>query len=87
VRHLQTASYIMTAIGVVLVAAALAIDLPMATLLTGMLLFVAGVVKIVMVAVWRGVAGMGSDSSTDEPIARRAALASGRRGAPERKPQ
>lgn len=65
VRHLRTVSYLMTALGLVLIVAALAADRSAAVLLSGLLLVVAGMVKIVMVAIWHSVAGMGVPA-TDE---------------------
>ena len=56
-RHLRLVSIAITILGVLAIAAAVAFDLGAAITLTGMLLVVAGLVKIVIVALWRGVAG------------------------------
>ena len=49
----RTISYVMTAAGVVLTLLAILFDLGAVTTLTGMMLVVAGVVKIGMVAIWK----------------------------------
>ena len=83
VRHLQTVSYAMAALGIVLTVAALAADLSAAVMLSGLLLVVAGLVKIVMIALWNGIAGMAAAPET-EPVARPVPARRSRRGrAPE----
>ena len=46
-------SFGLTALGVVLIAAGLMLDLSPIVTISGMMLFVAGIVKIAMVAIWR----------------------------------
>jgi hypothetical protein len=59
-RHLRTVSCAMTLLGAGCVAAALLIDLSPTVLLVGLMLIIAGAVKITMVALWHGVAGFGA---------------------------
>ncbi len=59
-RHLKTVSYVITGLGFLLMAAALLIDLDPTILLIGLMLIIAGGVKIGMVALWNGVAGFGT---------------------------
>lgn len=58
-RHLNRVSYLITLAGIVAVAAALALGLDQTVVLVGLMLVIAGLVKIAMVAIWRGVAGFG----------------------------
>lgn len=53
VRTASTISYAMTAAGIGLTGLAVVFDLGAVATLSGMLLFVAGVVKIGMVAIWK----------------------------------
>jgi hypothetical protein len=64
-RHLRTVSILMTLTGVAAIAAALALDISRTVLLVGMMLVVAGGVKIVIVGLWNGVAGFGDPVHTD----------------------
>lgn len=66
VRHLRTASYLLTGGGLVLVAASLAMDLDPTVLLIGMMLVVAGGIKIGMVVLWKTVAGFGAPAVPDD---------------------
>ena len=59
-RHLKSVSYIITGLGVVAVAAELLLNLSATMLLVGLMLIVAGVVKVTMVALWHTVAGFGA---------------------------
>lgn len=52
VKLARNISYAMTVAGVSLILIAALLDLPAGILLTGMLLFVAGIIKIAMVAIW-----------------------------------
>jgi len=61
VRHLSIASYVLTAIGILLVLFALVLDLPTWITLSGILLAWAGMVKIAVVLIWTRVAHMESD--------------------------
>jgi hypothetical protein len=58
VRYLRFISYVLTIAGVAIVAISLAFDLPSMWTLAGMLLVIAGGVKIAMVALWNGVAAV-----------------------------
>lgn len=60
-RYLNLASHAVTAIGLVAVVGAIVFDLGSAVLLTGLLLAWAGLVKIVVVHLWKHVAGLGTD--------------------------
>ncbi len=53
VKLARTISYAMTLLGAVLVALAVAFDLDPVITLTGMLLVIAGIVKVGMVAIWK----------------------------------
>ena len=59
-RHLRTISLLMTVLGIALIAAALLFDASPTVGLVGMMLVVAGAVKIVIVRLWQGVAGFGA---------------------------
>lgn len=52
-RLVRIISYGLTVLGIALVAAGVAFDLSPAITLSGMLLIVAGVVKIVMLGIWQ----------------------------------
>ena len=65
-RHLRHVSVAITILGLLAIAAAIALDLGPAVTLTGMLLVVAGLVKIVIVALWRGVAGFDAPPRGDD---------------------
>lgn len=58
-RHLKLVSYLLTAAGIGLVVLAVALDLTPTLTLIGLMLAIAGVVKIAVVAVWHGFAGFG----------------------------
>lgn len=68
-RHLKTVSYAITGLGIALVATSLLLNLDPTYLLIGLMLVIAGGVKIGMVALWNGVAGFGATVDT-EPVAR-----------------
>ena len=55
----------MTLAGVAAIAAALTLDVSRTVLLVGMMLVVAGGVKIVIVGLWQTVAGFGAPASND----------------------
>lgn len=65
-RFLHLTSNGITIIGIVTLVAALALDLGAAVQLTGLMVALAGVVKIVVVYLWTHVAHLGSDQH--EPI-------------------
>lgn len=65
-RHLSIASRALTAIGILLVLAALILDLDPWVVMAGVLLAWAGIVKIVVVLIWTRVAGM--DTHNHKPI-------------------
>ena len=60
-RYLRLASYSLTAIGLLTVLLAASLDRGPATMLSGMLLTLAGIVKIVVVQIWVQAAGLGTD--------------------------
>jgi hypothetical protein len=60
-RYLRWASRAITVLGAIAILAALALDLGAALVLTGVLLAVAGIVKIVVVHLWMHIAGLGTD--------------------------
>ncbi|MGH2534140.1 MAG: hypothetical protein ACRDJW_17875 [Thermomicrobiales bacterium] len=57
-RVLRLISFVMAIAGIALVALSLAVDLPSVWTVAGMLLLVAGGVKVAMVALWNGVAAV-----------------------------
>ena len=65
-RHLRTVSIAMTVVGLALVICGVAFDLPTTWTLVGLLLAWAGIVKVVVVVLWRGIA----PSSAPERISR-----------------
>lgn len=67
VRHLRMIAIAMTVLGVGATLAALALGWGPLWTLTGMMLVVAGVVKIATVAIWNGVAGLGPIKTRDDP--------------------
>ncbi len=67
VRHLRLIAIAMTALGAGATLAALALGWGQLWTLTGMMLVVAGVVKIATVAIWNGVAGLGPIKTQDDP--------------------
>ncbi len=65
-RYLRLIAIAMTALGVGATIAALALGLGPLWTLTGMMLAVAGVVKIATVAIWNGFAGLGPIKTGDD---------------------
>ena len=59
-RHLRSISYLIAATGLAMIVLATLLGLREMWIVAGMLLVVAGVVKIVMVHIWVTVAGFGS---------------------------
>ena len=57
VRHIRWISVLMAVAGLVLVAASLALSLEPLWVLVGLLLFWAGIVKVIVVALWRNLGG------------------------------
>jgi hypothetical protein len=66
VRYLRLISIAIAITGLVLAVAASTFDLGNALVLTGLMLIVAGLVKIVTVAIWNGFAGLGPVKTTDD---------------------
>lgn len=66
-RHLRTISYLITAAGIVAVIVSLVSDVSPTVQLVGLMLVIAGAVKIGMVALWNGVAGFGAPALEDPP--------------------
>lgn len=65
-RHLRRTSYGITMLGLVMLLAAVLFDLNPTVQLTGLMLALAGVVKIIVVYLWTHVANLGNDHH--EPI-------------------
>jgi hypothetical protein len=66
VRYLRLVSIAMTIAGVLLAIGSLMFDLGGAITLTGLMLVIAGLVKIVTVAIWRGFVGLGPIKTTED---------------------
>jgi hypothetical protein len=66
VRHLRIVSIAITLIGVLLAAGSIALGLGALWTLIGLMLVVAGIVKIVTVAIWNGFAGLGPVKTNDD---------------------
>ena len=65
-RKIRLISIAMAVIGFVLVIVSALADLSGLWMLTGLMLVVAGSVKIVTVAIWNGFAGLGPIKTTDD---------------------
>lgn len=65
-RHLRIVSIAITLIGVLLAAGSIALGLGALWTLIGLMLVVAGIVKIITVAIWNGFAGLGPVKTTDD---------------------
>lgn len=57
-KHLAAISYVITMTGVFVITASIAADLSPLFLMIGILLLIAGVVKIAVVHIWRQIAGL-----------------------------
>lgn len=57
-KHLSTVSWLITALGVLLIVATILADLSPVWMLGGILLTLAGVVKIAVVYIWHTIAGL-----------------------------
>lgn len=57
-KQLTLVSYLITALGILLVATAVAVGLSALWLMSGLLLTIAGVVKIAVVQIWQRIAGL-----------------------------
>jgi hypothetical protein len=73
VRYLKLVSLLMTITGVLAVGIGLALGLDKTIVLAGMMLIIAGTVKIGMVAIWHGFAGFGvpltsAELTNDSPV-------------------
>jgi hypothetical protein len=64
-RYLRIVSILMTLLGVAALAAAVTVDVNPTVLLAGMMLVVAGIVKVVILGLWRSVAGIGAPVGPD----------------------
>lgn len=67
-RYLRLTSYAMTMLGVALVALSLTLSLSSMWTVAGMLLVVAGIVKIAMIVLWTGVATVDSPPISREDV-------------------
>jgi len=66
VRHLRSVSVLFVLLGVAVLAASLALQLNPTWTLTGLLLAWAGIVKVVVVHLWRGIAAAGLPPDGDD---------------------
>ncbi len=65
-KHLHSASWGITALGLLAIIAAVVLDLDAMWLMGGILLTWAGIVKIIVVLIWTRIAGIGSDRHLPE---------------------
>ena len=65
-RYLRLVSFAMTIVGIGLAIVASALDFGPVWTLTGLMLVVAGIVKIATVAIWNGIAGLGPVKTTED---------------------
>lgn len=65
-RHLRSASVILVLVGLALLLAAVALDLSPTWMLSGLLLAWAGIVKVVVVYLWRGISADGLPTGGDD---------------------
>ena len=66
-RYLRYVSWVLVAMGVLAVVATPLFDLGEAVTLAGIMLILAGVVKIVVVHIWTNLAGLGTDRHQPVP--------------------
>jgi hypothetical protein len=66
-RHLRLTSYALTVLGLLTTGAGFALDLGAAVQLSGIMLTLAGFVKIVVVHLWTSIAGLGTDRHDPVP--------------------
>ena len=66
-RHLRAISVAMTLLGLAAVLAAIALDLNATIVVIGMMLVVAGLIKVAMVGLWHTVAGFGAPVNLESP--------------------
>ena len=66
-RHLKTISAAMTLLGAAAVVASIALDLDATIIVIGMMLAVAGVIKVAMIGLWHAVAGVGAPVNAESP--------------------
>lgn len=57
-KHLALVSYAITILGALLIAVSVAADLSPLWLMSGVLLVIAGVVKVAVVQIWQRIAGL-----------------------------
>lgn len=65
-KHLHSASWGITALGVLAIIAAVVLDLDAMWLMGGILLTWAGIVKVIVVLIWTRIASIGSDRHLPE---------------------
>jgi hypothetical protein len=65
-RHLKIVSYLITALGIACVVAYVLFDLSPSVLLVGLMMIIAGAVKVTMIALWHTVAGFGAPVASDD---------------------
>ncbi len=67
-RYIRWTSNVITILGIAMTVAAIVFDLNPTITLIGMMLVVAGVVKIVAVGLWHGVGGFGAPLTSEEQV-------------------
>jgi hypothetical protein len=67
-RYIRWTSYFITIAGVAMVAAGVLFDLNATITLIGMMLVVAGVIKVVAVGLWHGVGGFGAPLTSEDHV-------------------
>jgi hypothetical protein len=67
-RYIRWVSNLIAVAGVAMIAAGVAFHLGPTVILIGMMLAVAGVVKIVAVGIWHGTGGFGAPLQTEEQV-------------------
>ena len=67
-RYIRWISYLITLAGVAMTAAGAILGLNPTIVLIGLMLVVAGIVKIVAVGIWHGVGGFGSPLTSEEQV-------------------
>ena len=67
-RYIRWTSNLITFAGIALIAAGVLLDLNPTITLVGMMLTVAGVIKVVAVGLWHGVGGFGAPLTSEEQV-------------------
>ncbi len=67
-RYIRWASNLIAVAGAILIAAGVALHLSPTVTLIGMMLVVAGIVKIIVVGLWHGIGGFGAPLHIEEQV-------------------